>query len=449
MLEQSESKISQIVSELSVTEISAKIKNIIELNCGYVRVKGEISGLKIATSGHAYLNLKDDNAILSATCWRHVLGKLKFTIEDGAEVIASGKITAYPGQSKYQMTIEDIETFGAGALMKLLNERKAKFEKEGLFLSAHKKPLPFLPKKIGVITSITGSVIRDILHRISDRFPSNVIIWPVAVQGVTSAKEVSDAIDGFNNLDSQIKPDVIIVARGGGSIEDLWSFNEEVVVRAVAASSIPIISAVGHETDFTLLDFVADVRAPTPTAAAEFVVPVLSDLKLDMIEKYNILFNHMIKFIRHKIEIVSFYTNILRSPDNMMSPYEQKLDFLELRYNSQIKALISKKRISYTAIGTKLNSPDKIIHIKKFEILSSSNSLLNSFKIYYNQKKHEFILQATVLDALDYHKVLKRGFAIIRNQYGIIASSSSFNVGEDVIIDMYDCKIDATIIKIK
>jgi len=268
--------------EYSVSEISMALKRTVEEAFGFVRVRGEISGYRGPhSSGHAYFALKDDRSKIEAVIWKGNFGKLRFRPEEGMEVIATGKLTTFPGSSKYQIVIEALEPAGVGALMALLEERRRKLAAEGLFDSNRKKPIPYLPRVIGVVTSPTGAVIRDILHRLSDRFPVRVLVWPVRVQGETSAAEVAAAIAGFNALavDGAVpRPDLLIVARGGGSLEDLWGFNEEIVVRAVAASTIPLISAVGHETDTTLIDFASDLRAPTPTGAAEMAVPVRSEL---------------------------------------------------------------------------------------------------------------------------------------------------------------------------
>ncbi len=269
-------------AEYTVSEISQAVKRTVEDEFGHVRVRGEISGFRGQhSSGHAYFTLKDDAASIDAVIWKGSYGKLAFKPEEGLEVIATGRLTTFPRSSKYQIVIETIEPAGAGALMALLEERRKKLAAEGLFARERKRPLPYLPRVIGVVTSPTGAVIRDILHRLNDRFPSHVLVWPVRVQGDTCAPEVVNAIEGFNALlpgGAIPRPDLIIVARGGGSIEDLWGFNEEAVVRAVAASGIPVISAVGHETDTTLIDHAADMRAPTPTAAAEAAVPVRSEL---------------------------------------------------------------------------------------------------------------------------------------------------------------------------
>ena len=261
---------------LSVTELSGALKRTIENAFGKIRVRGEISGFKRHASGHCYFTLKDDNACIDAVIWRTSAASLAFRPEDGAEVIATGKLTTYPGRSKYQIVVDQLELAGEGALLALLERRRKALAAEGLFDQERKRRLPFLPRTIGVVTSPTGAVIRDILHRLADRCPTHVIVWPVAVQGEGAAAGIARAIRGFATLDD--KPDLLIVARGGGSIEDLWAFNEEEVVRAAAESPIPLISAVGHETDTTLIDFASDRRAPTPTAAAEMAVPVRAEL---------------------------------------------------------------------------------------------------------------------------------------------------------------------------
>ena len=264
----------ETIPEYTVSEISFAIKRTMEDAFARVRVRGEIFGCKRADSGHYYLSLKDENANLSAVCWKGVAAGLKVKPEDGLEVVAAGRITTFAGKSSYQLVIEQMEVAGAGALLKLLEERKQKFAAEGLFDPAHKKPIPFLPRIIGVVTSPAGAVIRDIIHRVTDRFPVRIIVWPTLVQGEGAAEQIAAAVNGFNRLpaDGPVpRPDLLIVARGGGSLEDLWCFNEEIVIRAVYDSEIPLISAVGHETDFSLADFVADVRAATPTAAAELV----------------------------------------------------------------------------------------------------------------------------------------------------------------------------------
>ena len=270
------------IAELSVSELAGAIKSTLEDSFGYVRLRGEISGYRGPhSSGHCYFALKDDKAKIEAVIWRASFARLKVKPEEGLEVIAVGRVTTFPGKSTYQIVVESLEPAGVGALMALLEERKKKLAAEGLFEEARKRKLPFLPRVVGIVTSPTGAVIRDMLHGFHERFPVHVVVWPVRVQGETSAAEVAAAIRGFNAIPAGgplPRPDVLIVARGGGSLEDLWGFNEEIVVRAAAVSTIPLVSAVGHETDWTLLDLVADARAPTPTKAAEWVVPNYADL---------------------------------------------------------------------------------------------------------------------------------------------------------------------------
>src|SRR5499425_2393939 len=275
------------IVEWTVSELSSALRRTVEDAYGYVRVRGEVSGFKgPSPSGHVYFRLKDDKAVIEAVIWKREYARMRMPPQEGLEVVVTGRLTTFSGSSKYQIVIETLEPAGLGALMALLEERKKKLAAEGLFDPARKQLLPFLPHMIGVVTSPTGAVIRDILHRLADRFPRHVMVWPVRVQGDSCANEVSAAIHGFNALplDGPLrKPDLLIVARGGGSLEDLQSFNEEIVVRAAAASMIPLIAAVGHETDVTLIDFAADKRAPTPTAAAEMAVPVRSEL-LDKVD---------------------------------------------------------------------------------------------------------------------------------------------------------------------
>src|SRR5712675_2154287 len=274
--------------EYTVSELSLALKRSVEENFSHVRVRGEISGFKRHGSGHCYFALKESEAVLDAVCWRQTAIRLPIKPEDGMEVVCTGRLTTYPGRSKYQLVIDSIALAGVGALLKILEDRRQRLAAEGLFAAERKKKLPYLPEVIGIVTSPSGAVLRDILHRLADRFPRQVLVWPVAVQGEGAAVQIAAAIEGFNRLaptGSVPRPDLIIVARGGGSLEDLMPFNEEIVVRAAAASAIPLISAVGHETDTMLIDFASDRRAPTPSAAAEMAVPVRIDLLAEMAAK--------------------------------------------------------------------------------------------------------------------------------------------------------------------
>ncbi|QQN75628.1 exodeoxyribonuclease VII large subunit [Croceicoccus sp. YJ47] len=316
---------------VTVSEISSLLKRTVEDRFGHVRLRGELSGVKRAASGHLYCALKDDKAVIDAVMWRGNTGRLGFMPEDGIEVVATGKLTTYPGRSKYQIVVDSMEIAGEGALLALLERVKAKLEAEGLFAASRKRALPFLPDVIGVVTSPTGAVIRDILHRLSDRFPSRVVVWPVIVQGKGSAEQVAAAVRGFSALPQGgpvPRPDVVIVARGGGSIEDLWGFNEEIVVRAIAECSIPVISAVGHETDTTLADFAADLRAPTPTAAAELAVPVRSELRMAL-DEYGLRKRRGVaRPVALARERLAAWGERLPDPAAMMAERGQKLDDL-------------------------------------------------------------------------------------------------------------------------
>ncbi|MEM8839898.1 MAG: exodeoxyribonuclease VII large subunit [Pseudomonadota bacterium] len=331
-------------SEYSVSEISQAVKRTVEDRFGYVRVRGEISGFRGQHgSGHAYFALKDERARLEAVIWRGVYGRLKTKPEEGLEVIATGKITTYPGSSKYQIVIEALEPAGVGALMALLEERKKKLAAEGLFDEERKRALPFLPKVIGVVTSPTGAVIRDIVHRLKDRFPSQVLIWPVRVQGETSGAEVAAAIKGFNQADGLLfpKPDLLIVARGGGSLEDLWGFNDEAVVRAAAESRIPLISAIGHETDWTLIDFASDRRAPTPTGAAEMAVPVRHELIALVTDLGKRTYGAAARHMMTERNRLTGLTRALPSGDQLTALSRQRLDEASGRLPRAVSSLVS------------------------------------------------------------------------------------------------------------
>ncbi|HZG10062.1 MAG TPA: exodeoxyribonuclease VII large subunit [Allosphingosinicella sp.] len=319
---------------LSVSELSMRLKRTVEDAFGFVRVRGEISGWKRATSGHCYMCLKDDKAVIDGVLWKASAAALPFRPEDGIEVVATGKLTTYPGRSRYQIVIERLELAGQGALMALLDKRRRALAAEGLFNAERKQRLPFAPKVIGVVTSPTGAVIRDILHRLEDRCPCHVIVWPVQVQGETAAAQIAAAVRGFDALapgGPVPRPDLIIVARGGGSIEDLWAFNEEEVVRAVAACSIPIISAVGHETDTSLCDFAADVRAPTPTAAAEMAVPVRSELVAHLREAGQRMHRCTSKGVERLTERLHICLRHFPEREQLLAPQRQRLDELSER----------------------------------------------------------------------------------------------------------------------
>ncbi|MGD9828953.1 MAG: exodeoxyribonuclease VII large subunit [Hyphomicrobiaceae bacterium] len=347
------------VAEFTVAELAFAIKRTLESGYGYVRLRGEISGFRGPhSSGHCYFSLKDDKAKIEAVIWRGVYQALRFKPQEGLEVVASGKITTYPGSSKYQIVIESLEPAGVGALMALLEERKRKLAAEGLFDEERKKPLPFLPRVVGIVTSPTGAVIRDMMHGFDERFPVHVIVWPVRVQGETSAREVAAAVAGFNALPEGgriPRPDVLIVARGGGSLEDLWGFNEESVVRAVAASRIPVISAVGHETDWTLIDLVADARAPTPTKAAEWAVPKHSDLIERIGEREHRLRTSMARLLDGARDRFRAAARGLPRPTALVELPRQRLDDIGARLPRALHANKSGHAHRFAAISGKLS----------------------------------------------------------------------------------------------
>lgn len=428
----------------SVSEISTKIKYLLEEKLGIVQIRGEISGLKIADSGHGYFSLKDSKAVIAATCWRPVLAKIAFKLEEGMEVLVTGKVTAYAGQSKYQISVESIQPNGIGAFMKILAERKMQFEKEGLFSAERKKQIPLLPKTIGIVTSLSGAVIRDIIHRINDRCKTHIVIWPVSVQGANSAEEVASAINGFNTMNKEVRPDLLIIARGGGSIEDLWSFNEEIVVRAAFNSQIPIISAIGHETDFTLLDFVADLRAPTPTAAAEFAVPVAADLYaiLDSAEqRVKLRLLDLIRYYQQRL--IASKVTINNNIKNIIRFYRQKLDEINLRFSDSLSNLLKHKIILLQKFPTSRLSIHKTVQYKYLQYRQQSNNLYKQTISLFSPYENRLNISGSHLSALDYKKVIERGYAIVQDKNGkIISDSKLIPEGSNLRLSMRDGKVE-------
>jgi exodeoxyribonuclease VII large subunit len=339
---------------LSVSEISGALKRTVEDRFGYVRVRGELSGFKRAASGHLYFSLKDADAKLDGVMWKGNAARLPFAPEDGLEVIATGKLTTYAGRSSYQIVADRLELAGEGALMQLFEKLKARLAAEGLFDTTRKRPIPFLPKTIGIVTSPTGAVIRDILHRLADRFPSHVLVWPVLVQGDGAAGQVAAAVNGFSAMADSKRPDLLIVARGGGSIEDLWAFNEEAVVRAVAASTIPVISAVGHETDTTLCDFAADLRAPTPTAAAEMAVPVRLDLSARLSEADMRLTGGLRRLVQRADERLQTQIRLMPKPQDIVATRQQRADELAERLRRGLEKRADLARIGFAGLTARL-----------------------------------------------------------------------------------------------
>lgn len=480
----SDSKNISNVPEFSVSEISRALKSVVEDHFDYIKVRGEISGYKLAPSGHVYFSLKDENSVLAAICWKNIACKLSVKLEEGLEVVCSGSITTFAGQSKYQLNVETIEPAGIGALMAIFMQRKDRLTKEGLFDDKRKKPLPFLPKVIGIVTSPTGAVIKDILHRIRERCPVNIILCPVLVQGEHAAKQVAEAIYRLNNLPDHIaKPDVIIVARGGGSIEDLWAFNEEIVVRATAESIIPIISAIGHETDTTLIDFASDKRAPTPTAAAEMAVPVLQDILIKVKDYESRLIDSSRRIIQEKTNNLIILSRSLPHFIALIQGFEQRLDdltirlglslprFLDIKYkimyeysyliktpNYLIESYIKHIKFSMQLLRQIIN---KYFQQKKFALSCFAGNInINSLNIdiINKQDKLQIISErmavnakhlisfkinkldniAALLQSYHYKGTLNRGFAIISEGDHIITSITDIKVGAQLKIELKD-----------
>ena len=405
----------------SVSEFSHVIKKLVETNFSYVRIRGEISRPSFPGSGHVYFTLKDTDGTIAAIIWKYTLPRLSIKPEEGIEVICTGKVTTFAGQSKYQIIVESMEVAGEGALLKMLEDRRKKLLKEGLFNQEFKKPIPYLPKIIGVITSPSGAVIRDILHRLSDRFPSHVYLWPVAVQGEGSAKQISNAIDKFNQFTDETtikKPDLLIVARGGGSLEDLWSFNEEIVVRSVFKSSIPVISAVGHETDTTLIDFVSDLRAPTPSAAAEKAVPVRNELivRIDELNfRLKTSFNNKLNNNKDRLNSL---IKLLGKPDQIFDNKAQKLDFIYREFENLFKDIFVEKKNKITQHAQRLIPPKVLIN----NLVSKQQLLETKFQNYLqniiNRKEVKLNSLDKLLEASSFNRVLDRGFSLVMNNKG-------------------------------
>ncbi len=437
--------------EFSVTEISQLLKRTVEQNFSYVRIRGEISGFKRHSSGHCYLTLKDEDSNLDAVIWRPNVARLAVKPEDGMEVVCSGKLTTYPARSRYQLVIESVELAGVGALLKLLEERKKKLEAEGLFAESRKKPLPYLPDVIGVVTSPTGAVIRDILHRLADRFPRRVLVWPVAVQGEGAAQQIADAIAGFNALKvggTVPRPDLLIVARGGGSLEDLMAFNEEIVVRAAAASAIPLISAVGHETDTTLIDYASDRRAPTPTAAAEMAVPVRLELLAELESRSVRLQRALVRGIQ---EIRLHLTGLARGLPDPASLIETKRQQLDDRAERLINAL--RHGLRNQAVRLQAAS-DRMSRDALMQLVARMRTRFEDFPPRLHdavarliERQHAKVEGAAARlqsfrSALD--QVLERGYAMVRVDGKLVTAAADIAPGAALSIEFHDGSVAAT-----
>ncbi len=464
------------VPEFTVSELSFVLKREIETAFPRVRVRGEISQPSFPRSGHCYFRLKDENAVLDGVAWKTTIPRLGLKIEEGMEVIATGKLTTYAGSSRYQIIVDRLELAGEGALLKLLEDRRKRLQAEGLFDADRKRPLPFLPEVVGVVTSPSGAVIRDILHRLSDRFPRHVLVWPVAVQGEKAAAEVAAAIAGFNRLPEHgpvPRPDILIVARGGGSLEDLWAFNEEIVVRAAAASTIPLISAVGHETDTTLIDFVSDRRAPTPSAAAEMAVPVRADLMAQTLDFGKRTMACMNRVLREANLAVSGLARGLGDPLRLIEERQQRLDVSGERLALATRQLVERR--GHALAAARLVSPQRVIDTKQ-QLLDSElrafKSAAERFKADTLQKAERWVERlgqygeqlkrhsedllghgqrqvdqlGKLLESYSFHSVLNRGFALVRDQDGHpILTAAETRAGDTIAIEFADGRVGAKV----
>jgi exodeoxyribonuclease VII large subunit len=455
--------------EYTVSEISGAVKKTIEGRFGHVRVRGEIGRVSRPASGHLYFDLKDERAVIAAVSWKGQAARLATRPEEGMEVIATGRMTTFPGQSRYQLIVENIEPAGAGALMAMLEKRKKALEAEGLFAREHKQALPYLPEVIGVITSPSGAVIRDILHRLRDRFPRKVLIWPVAVQGKACAPEVARAIAGFNALTpggALPRPDLMIVARGGGSVEDLWGFNEEEVARAAFASDIPLISAVGHETDTTLIDYVSDMRAPTPTAAAELAVPVRLELLSWTAEQDARLSRALTQGLDRRRQRLRDLSRALPRPASLLETASQRLDRASERLPSALRAATQNRKLHLSKVGGTIR-PEAMARLLR-EVLRRYDERAGRLKPAIlgrdlDRKRqeasrlvHRFVLAANAgnggwrqrLDALEklrqtlgYAQTLKRGYAVVRGDGAVVTDSASARAARSLEIEFADGRL--------
>lgn len=425
------------VPEYSVSEISQSLKRSVEDRFSHVRVRGELSRVTIAKSGHLYTDLKDDQAVLNMILWRTTVSKLNFQPEEGLEVVATGRLTTYPGRSNYQIIAEDLQIAGQGAIMKMIEDRRKRLAAEGLFDASRKKPIPFLPKKIGVVTSPTGAVIRDILHRLEERFPVEVLLWPVMVQGQGAAEQITKAIDGFNALPTEHRPDVLIVARGGGSFEDLMPFQEENVVRAVANCDIPVISAVGHETDTTLIDYVSDLRAPTPTGAAEKAVPVRQELQAEILNKAVRLNTSLMTQIKHKTTHINTLARALPHPSRVYDMQMQNLDHLDHKLSSGMKTFYQtcEKHLDFWA--NRLPHPKHTFSLASSRLEPYTQRLQTSYKTFVERQEKRVENTAQLLETLSFKSILKRGYSVIRDMEGSVITQTK-DLPSEFLIEMRD-----------
>jgi exodeoxyribonuclease VII large subunit len=403
---------------LSVSDLAQQLKRTLEQKFDYVRVRGELSRVTRHSSGHVYTDLKDANAVINAVCWKGVTANLKTQPAEGLDVICTGRISTYPQRSNYQLIIDSMELAGEGALLKMLEERKRRLLAEGLFSAERKKPLPFMPQRIGVITSPTGAVIRDILHRVTDRFPTHVLMWPVTVQGDGAAQNVIKALDGFNKATGDQRPDVIIVARGGGSVEDLMPFNDEDLVRAIAASVIPVITAVGHETDTTLVDYAADRRAPTPTAAAEMALPVKQDLYYTVQQHQQRMMQAVFTHIRRHGADLKTLVARLGDPQRALQAIQQRIDLAGSYAQQAMMRVLHHYRQALQRMPIQLYNPHNRVQQQQQSLNHASQRLQRVLQMTVQQKTQQLQHRGSLLESYSFRKTLERGFALVRGVDG-------------------------------
>jgi exodeoxyribonuclease VII large subunit len=435
--------------EFSVSELSAALKRTVEEAYPFVRVRGEISGLKVHSSGHVYFDLKDDKAVLNAVIWKGTARALQVKPESGLEVICTGRVSTYAGSSRYQLIVEQVELAGLGALMAMLEERKKKLAAEGLFAAERKRRLPFLPEVIGVVTSPTGAVIRDIMQRLEARFPRRVLLWPVAVQGERAASEIAAAIRGFNALPAAglPRPDVLIVARGGGSLEDLMAFNEESVVRAAAESAIPLISAVGHETDTTLIDFAADVRAPTPTAAAELAVPVRTELLAQTLDFERRLLRVTARGVEDRRRALAQLARVLPRPDQLFAAPRQRFDTAAERLGHALRRNLEVHRRAFIQTAALLRPAGlkQRLSLGAERMQAFALRLARVERTRLAERRSRLDGLARLLDGVSHKAVLARGFALVRGADGALRrAAAAIQAGEHLTLTFGDGQAGAT-----
>ncbi len=434
--------------ELSVSELAQAVKRTMETNFDRVRVRGELGRVLIAKSGHLYVDLKDEGATISTVMWKANVQQLGFKPEEGLEVVAEGRLSTYPGRSQYQLICERMSPAGVGALLAQLEKLKQKLHAEGLFARERKKAIPYLPRTIGVVTSPTGAVIRDILHRLRERFPCRVIVWPVLVQGPEAAGQVARAIKGFNAVQGRDRPDVLIVARGGGSIEDLWAFNEEIVVRAAAASDIPLISAVGHETDTTLIDYASDHRAPTPTAAAERAVPVRAELIERVTSADGRLKNGLVRGLeRRRTELRAAAAKLPRLETLFQIP-QQRYDRAAERLNAALltNTRAAQSKLDRVAARLRPESLAQDISRRRELLTRVSTRIAPAMKRTLEAHRKHLDGAARMLESLSHKSVLARGFVLVHREDGsLVRAAKDLSPGDEVELTFADEKQRAVI----